>query len=261
MSQINRLIEVTERLLDKDTGCPWDLKQTHQTLTKHTLEEVHELLHAINSNDIENTKEELGDLLFQLVFYAKIAEQNQQYNFDDVINTVSDKLIRRHPHIFSGKSYANLEEQQADWQRIKLEEKGTLSTEHPLLNESYQALPSLEQGVYFQKVAAKLGFDWTEPQDTIPKIHEELDELSAEIEQGDCARLKEEYGDLLFACLNLGRKLKIDSDNALRQANLKFINRFEKIIELAGNQSNFEALSLDEKEALWQQAKALKKAQ
>lgn len=259
MSDIQSLIKVTERLLDKETGCPWDLVQTHESLCKHTIEEVHELLHAIAINDSENIKEELGDLLFQIVFYAKIAEENGQFTFADVIQNVSDKLIRRHPHIFADKTYDSLEAQQADWQRIKAEEKTHAGNNQSLLNDSYQTLPSIEQSVYFQKVAAKLGFDWQTANEVIPKIHEEVDELLQEINQPQQqqSKIEEEYGDLLFACLNLGRQLKIDSDLALRKANQKFISRFEKMIAQVGNQETFKQLSLDDKENLWQQVKQL----
>lgn len=259
MSDIQSLIKVTERLLDKETGCPWDLVQTHESLCKYTIEEVHELLHAIAINDSENIKEELGDLLFQIVFYAKIAEENGQFTFADVIQDVSDKLIRRHPHIFANKTYDSLEAQQADWQRIKAEEKAHAGNNSSLLNDSYQALPSIEQSVYFQKVAGKLGFDWQTANEVVPKIHEEVDELLQEINQPQQqqSKIEEGYGDLLFACLNLGRQLKIDSDLALRKANQKFISRFKKMITQVGNQETFKQLSLDDKENLWQQVKQL----
>lgn len=159
MSNIKNLIEITNRLRNKDNGCPWDLQQTHETLGKHTIEEVHELLHAIAGNDTENIKEELGDLLFQLVFYARIAEEDGQFNFNDVIDDICDKLTRRHPHIFAGKTYASIDEQQADWQRIKAEEKQQKADKNTdaLLDASYQSLPSIEQSIYFQKSQPNLG--------------------------------------------------------------------------------------------------------
>ncbi len=260
---INSLIDIMATLRDKENGCPWDLKQNYESIVPLTVEEVAELADAIAKDDSQNICEELGDILFHLVFYARIAEEQGDFTMQTVIDTVAEKMIRRHPHIFAGKVYANEEEQKADWHRIKAEEKAlnpdTYENLSPL--QKMDSLPAMAQSMAMQKQLAKMGFDWNNASEVFVKISEEMDEVQAEIavdrEGQNQDNITEEYGDLLFAVMNLGRKLNIDADMALRKANHKFYTRSEQMIKTAGSIEEFSQLSLDEQENLWQIAKKL----
>lgn len=256
-TDLTPLTDIMARLRDPENGCPWDLQQSHETLVSMTFEEVSELADAIAKKDAPNTCEELGDVLFHLVFYARIAEEAGDFTMQDVIDEVAAKMIRRHPHIFEGKVYANEAEQKADWHRIKAEEKALKPDAYENLSplKKMDNLPAILQSVAMQKTLAKMGFDWFDAHDVFDKIDEEIDEVKAEIKADDAEKTAEEYGDLLFAVLNLGRKLDLDPDMALRQANHKFYARSEKMIESAGDVDAFTDLSLDEKEILWQTVK------
>ncbi len=248
-TDINPLVTLMAQLRDSDNGCPWDKAQTHQSLVRMTFEETAELADAIAKSDSQNTCEELGDLLFHIVFYARIAEEAGDFNLQNVIDGIVEKMTRRHPHIFAGKVYANEAEQKADWHRIKAQEKqgrrSTLSVSTPA------NVSAIAQGIEIQKQLAHMGFDWSEAPPVFDKIHEELDELKAEIALERPETIAEEFGDVLFSVLNLGRKLGLDADMALRKANHKFAMRSAAMIERAGGEDTFAALSLDEKEALW----------
>lgn len=269
-TNIQPLIEVMAALRDPESGCSWDLQQSHDTLVSMTFEELSELADAIARGDSENTCEELGDVLFHLVFYARIAEENGDFTMQEVIDTVAEKMIRRHPHIFAGKVYANEAEQKADWDSIKAAEKSGKTIPYPTLDakQRLDSLPAIAQSLAMQKNLAKLGFDWFNAYDVFEKIDEEIHELKAEIphidnqshnqqsiEESNIDRVTEEYGDLLFAVLNLGRKLDIDPGMALRKANHKFYTRSESMISQSGNVESFANLSIDDKEALWGQVK------
>lgn len=268
-TNIQPLIDLMATLRHPENGCPWDLQQSHETLVAMSFEELSELADAIARGDSQNTCEELGDVLFHLVFYARIAEENGDFTMQTVIDTVAEKMTRRHPHIFEGKVYADEAEQKADWQRIKAEEKSGKIVPYPTLDDKQRldSLPAIAQSIAMQKNLAKLGFDWFNAHDVFDKITEEIDELKAELphvapthvddptSNTNVDRITEEYGDLLFAVLNLGRKLDIDPDMALRKANHKFYARSEGMIILADGVQNFSDLSLDEKEALWHQVK------
>lgn len=260
-TNLQPLVDIMATLRDPENGCPWDLRQSHDTLVSMTFEEVTELADAIARRDADNTCEELGDVLFHLVFYAQIAEENSDFTMQDVIDTVAKKMTRRHPHIFEGKVYANEAEQHADWERIKAEEKAEKVTPYPQLDEKNRtdSLPTMLQSLSMQEDLAKLGFDWFNAHDVFAKIDEEIAEVKAEMAQADNdEKIGEEYGDLLFAVTNLGRKLGIEPDMALRQANHKFYARSEAMIAKAGSVDGFAKLSLDDKEALWAAVKSEK---
>ncbi|PID64797.1 MAG: nucleoside triphosphate pyrophosphohydrolase, partial [Gammaproteobacteria bacterium] len=219
MNKINiqPLIELISILRDKDNGCPWDLQQTHESLVSMTFEEMSELADAIARSDTQNTCEELGDILFHLAFYARIAEENDDFCMQDVIDVTVKKMIHRHPHIFAGKVYKNTAEQKADWQRIKTEEKTGKIIPYPILDDKQKldSLPAIMQSIAMQKNLAELGFDWFDANDVFDKIAEEINEVKTELSRADNQdRVIEEYGDLLFAVLNLGRKLDINPDMA-----------------------------------------------
>lgn len=258
-TDIQPLIELMATLRHPEKGCPWDLAQSHETLVTMTFEEMTELADAIVRDDQRNICEELGDVLFHLVFYARIAEENGDFSMQDLIDDVVNKMINRHPHIFEGKVYASDEEQKADWERIKAEEKAGKTVAYPQLDAKARldSQPTIIQSMAMQKELAKLGFDWEKVDDVFAKIDEETSELRAELtdtekdKANNIAKITEEYGDLLFAVMNLGRKLDIDPDMALRQANHKFYRRSEAMVNLGGGMTAFSQLSLDEKESLW----------
>ncbi len=226
-----------------------------------TFEELSELADAIARGDTQNTCEELGDVLFHLVFYARIAEENGDFSMQDVIDSTVKKMTQRHPHIFAGKVYNNAAEQKADWEHIKAEEKTGKTLPYPILDDKQRLnnLPAMMQSIIMQKNLAKLGFDWFDAYDVFDKITEEINEIKAELSCADNQdRVIEEYGDLLFAVLNLGRKLDINPDMALRKANHKFYTRSENMIIEAGSIENFVDMSMPEKETLWVKIKQLK---
>lgn len=255
---IQPLIDLMATLRDKDKGCDWDLAQTHESLVPLTAEEALELYDAIARADIDNICEELGDVLFHLVFYARIAEEQGDFTIQQVIDGVVEKMIRRHPHIFEGKVYADAAAQKADWARIKAEEKATKTFPYPQLSPDnhYDNLPAIAQSMMMQKQLAEMGFDWFDAHSVFDKVTEEMHELQDELKQADnTARVQEEYGDLLFAVLNLGRKLAIDPDMALRKANHKFYARSEAMLAMAGGLEPFASQTMDEKEQLWREVK------
>lgn len=257
-TNIQPLIDIMATLRHPQKGCPWDLQQSHASLVSMTFEEMAELADAIAKDDSQNTCEELGDILFHLIFYARIAEESGDFSMQDVIDTVAAKMIRRHPHIFAGKVYQNTDEQKADWERIKLEEKALHPDRYRHLSplQKMDNLPAIMQSIAMQRQLAKLGFDWFNAADVFAKIHEEMRELQAEIAADDQKNITEEYGDLLFAVLNLGRKLDIDPAMTLRKANHKFYARSEQMIQQAGDVEAFAELSMDDKEALWVRVKS-----
>lgn len=261
-TNIQPLIDLMATLRHPEKGCPWDLQQSHESLVSMTFEELAELADAIAQGDMQNLCEELGDVLFHLVFYARIAEENGDFTLQTVIDEVVKKMTRRHPHIFLGKVYADANEQKADWERIKITEQKGKKKAYPMLDaasskgQKLDALPTVLQSVVMQKNLAKLGFDWFEAHDVFAKIQEEIDELKAELPQvNNIDNITEEYGDVLFAVLNLGRKLEIDPDMALRQANHKFYTRCEAMIDLAGSVANFATLPMADKASLWSAVK------
>lgn len=259
MKTITDLLELMQTLRDPETGCPWDKKQTMSSLRSHSLDEIYELLEAIDNNDLSSIQDELGDLLFHIVFYAQIASENDHFNFSDVVTSVMDKLHRRHPHVFADADISDQQQLSQQWESIKQKERQVKNGQTSLLDDVAVTLPETLRARKLQKRAASVGFDWSSPEPVVEKIKEELEELSQERETGhDMARVEEELGDILFSCVNLSRHLKCDPELALRAANRKFEKRFRYIEKtLQAQNKNLMEAGVDEMETLWQEAKKL----
>ena len=274
---INDLLYLMERLRDPETGCPWDRKQTNKTILPYTLEEAYEVADAIEQEDHQHLKEELGDLLFQVIFYAQMGKEDSHFDFEEIVSTLVAKLVRRHPHVFpDGTLQSNNKDNpiseaeiKGRWEAIKKQEREENAAAHPekanepvsILDDIPNALPALNRAEKLQKCAAGVGFDWPEAIQVLDKIEEEIAELREEIQQGNQEKIKDEMGDLLFACVNLARHLKVPSDAALRLTNLKFERRFHYIeskLNLQGK--SFDNVTLEEMDELWVEAKSLEKS-
>jgi len=259
---------VMVRLRDPKTGCPWDVEQTFATIAPYTIEEAFEVADAIARKDMAGLKEELGDLLLQVVFHARMAEEAGLFTFADVAEGIAAKMVRRHPHVFGTEKIESAAAQTEAWEKLKAAERAaTRGTEAPpsVLDGLPSGLPALKQAQKLQKRAARVGFDWTDAKDIVGKIQEELDEVRAEFGEDGAPRtsegLTDELGDLLFACVNLARKAEIDPGMALRGTNLKFERRFrrvEALLRAAGKTP--ESASLEEMEELWVRAKMEERA-
>lgn len=257
---ISTLLAIMAKLRDPDGGCPWDREQTFSTIAPYTLEEAYEVAGAIEDEDWPALKDELGDLLFQVVFHARMAEEHDLFAFGDVVDAITEKMLRRHPHVFAGHSgIETAEAQTLAWEEHKRQERG--AKRQGLLDDVPRALPALLRAVKLQKRAATVGFDWNSPAKVVEKIAEEAREVVEAQETGaDAAKIEEEFGDLLFAVANLARHLKIDPEAALRGANAKFVRRFAFIEkQLATRGTSTADATLDEMETLWQDAKTLEK--
>ncbi len=226
------------RLRDPETGCPWDIEQSFASIAPYTIEEAYEVADAIARGDIDHLKDELGDLLLQVVYHARMAEELGRFDFADVVDAITRKMVRRHPHVFEDPSLRESFEKSRVWERIKAEEKASRETGEAgsVLDDVPVALPALTRAVKLQAKAARVGFDWPSLDPVLAKAEEELDELKAARAAADAdggaastAKVVEEFGDLLFVMANLARHLKIDPETALREANLKFMRRFGKI--------------------------------
>jgi ATP diphosphatase len=255
---ISRLIEIMARLRDKDTGCPWDIEQTFQTIAPYTVEEAYEVADAITRNDMRDLRDELGDLLLQAVYHARLAEEAGAFAFPDIVEAITTKLIRRHPHVFGDADARAAGAAKGQWQKIKAEEKRERGVQPKrLLDGVPVAIPALMRAVKLQEKASTVGFDWNDPKAVLAKLREEIDEIEAELDTAAPDRLADEVGDLLFAAANLARHLDVDADQALRGTNAKFVRRFAAIEDgLAAQGRTPKEASLDEMEQLWQQAKA-----
>jgi nucleoside triphosphate diphosphatase len=261
MNNLDELLNIMEKLRDPDSGCPWDLQQSNTTILPHTLEEVYELAEAINANDYASIKDELGDLLFQIVFYAQMASEAGHFNFSDVVSNINEKLVRRHPHVFDDKQIKSADEQSVSWESIKQHEREQSGKgHHGLLDSVSNALPALVCAAKLQKKAATVGFDWGRPEPVLDKIEEEIAEIREVLAQGaDKARLEDEIGDVLFACANLARHFNIEPEIALMSSNRKFRKRFayiESQLTLQGD--TLEQASLEQMEVLWNEAKRVR---
>jgi MazG family protein len=246
------------KLRDPDGGCPWDVEQTFASIAPHTVEEAYEVADAIDQGDMEGLKDELGDLLFQVVFHAQMAGENGDFRFEDVVEAIADKMVRRHPHVFGDAKVADAEAQTVAWEEHKrLEREANNIDRESALDGVISALPALTRAQKLQKRAARVGFDWESPAPVAGKVREELAEVEAEMEGGDEGRLKDEIGDLLFCCVNLARKLEIDPEQALRDGNAKFERRFRRMEALlAEDGKNFDDFPVDEVlEVYWTRAK------
>ena len=252
LAPIDRLLRIMARLRAPD-GCPWDREQTHASLRASVIEEAYEVASAISADDQENLREELGDLLLQVVFHAQLAGERGEWDFDDAASGIVEKLVRRHPHVFGSENAANSAEVLKRWDEIKRTEKGPVH--ESVLDGIGEGLPGLLRAEKMQKRAAKVGFDWSELPPVIAKVREELAEVEAAM--SDPAKVEGEIGDLLFAVVNLARKLKVDGEVALHGATEKFASRFRKIEAIARERGlTLETMSLAEMDAIWDEVKA-----
>ena len=257
---IGRILEIMRRLRAPD-GCPWDREQTYETIAPYTIEEACEVADAIERGAMPDLKDELGDLLLQVVYHAQMAQEDGAFGFDDVVRAISDKMLRRHPHVF-GTEPGGLKADPADvdWEALKAEERAEKGeVRDSILDGIPTTLSGMTKAVSLTKRAARVGFDWTDPADVLAKLHEEAGELVAEIGQ-DPDKTEEEYGDLMFVMANLARHLKVDPETALRRANAKFDRRFRYIEQaLAARGLRPQDTSLAEMDALWDEAKRREK--
>ena len=259
---IGRLLEIMAALRTPGTGCPWDLEQDFFTIAPYTLEEAYEVVDAISRADMADLREELGDLLLQVVFHARMAQEQGAFDFGDVVEAITAKLIRRHPHVFGDLKGATTEQVNANWERIKAEEKADRGKEaaNGALAGVPVALPALTRALKLQSKASKVGFDWNDPLAVLAKIREECDEIETEIATGQRGKAAAEVGDLLFAVVNLARHLDTDPEGTLRAANEKFTRRFASIERaLAAQGKRPQDSTLAEMDALWDAAKAAEK--
>jgi ATP diphosphatase len=261
LTPIDRLLAIMARLRDPEAGCPWDLEQDFPTIVPHTIEEAYEVADAIERGQMDELKSELGDLLFQVVFYAQMARERGLYGFDDIVRALNDKMVRRHPHVFADGAVDSADAQTLAWEEQKAGEraaeaaaKGAASSQ---LDGLPLGLPALTRAAKLQKRAARIGFDWPETAQVLDKIAEEVAEVKSELTDGGAPdRLADEVGDLLFAVTNLARHLDLDPEQTLRRANAKFERRFRRLETLSAQQHGADAKpSLDQLESLWQQAK------
>lgn len=256
-SPIDQLLHLMARLRNPKNGCPWDIKQTWQTILPHTLEEVYEVADAVDRQDAAALCDELGDLLFQIVFMAQIATEQNLFNFDDIVSGITQKMIRRHPHIFAHATYATEQAQKQAWEHIKQQERATKSEQDHFFAGIPRAMPALHRSQKLQQRAALVGFDWEHWEQVIPKIQEELDEVKQAVDtQEPFKRIEEEVGDVLMGATNLARLLKVNAENALRLANRKFEQRFLRVAALLNAQGiNLEQATLEQMESAWLLAK------
>jgi len=260
---IARLIEIMAALRTPGSGCPWDLEQTFRTIAPYTLEEAYEVADAIARGDLSDLKDELGDLLLQVAFHARMAEEQGAFDFGDVVETITAKLVRRHPHVFADAEGRTAKAVEGLWERIKAEEKAERGEMAPVaaLAGVPVALPALTRALKLQDKAGGVGFDWNDPRAVLAKIREEADEIEAELDSTDKAAAAAEVGDLLFAVVNLARHLGADPEDVLRQTNLKFERRFGSIERaLAARGKTPKDATLAEMDALWDEAKTAEKS-
>ena len=243
-----------QRLRDPENGCPWDVKQDFASIAPYTIEESYEVADAIARNDMADLRDELGDLLFQVVFHAQMASELGTFDFDDVHQAVCDKMLRRHPHVFAELEIRDATHQTQVWEDYKAEERKHKG-EHSLMDGIPAGMAELQRSVKLQKRAGKVGFDWASPAPVLDKLEEELVEMKEAMDSGDRDAMEDELGDLLFAATNLARKLDIDPGTALRRGNAKFERRFRAVENAAGGQDGLQAMDLEEMETLWQQIK------
>ena len=259
---IARLIEIMAALRTPGSGCPWDLEQNFRTIAPYTIEEAYEVADAIARGDLADLKDELGDLLLQVAYHARMAEEQGAFNFADVVEGITAKMIRRHPHVFADSDGHTAEAVKGLWERIKRQEKAERGEAAPTgaLTGVPLALPALTRALKLQDKAGRVGFDWNDPRAVLAKIREEADEIEAELDGADKAKTAAEVGDLLFAVVNLARHLDADPEDILRDTNRKFERRFASIERaLAARGQTPKDASLAEMDALWDAAKAAEK--
>ncbi|RFB95437.1 nucleoside triphosphate pyrophosphohydrolase [Rhizobium leguminosarum bv. trifolii] len=269
---ISRLIEIMAALRHPETGCPWDIQQNFETIKPYTIEEAYEVSDAIERGDMDDLCDELGDLLLQVVFHARMAEEAGEFSFGDVVNAITTKMIRRHPHVFARSEADTPDAVKIQWDEIKQAEKReraerrarrgiTEDFKGGFLGSVQRSFPALTEALKLQERAAKVGFDWSAPEPILDKIEEEIHELRVALQDGDRAKVSDELGDLIFAVVNIGRHVKADPEQALRGTNTKFRRRFshiERVLDAEGE--TLEAASLERMEEIWQAAKAIERA-
>ncbi|MAI89398.1 nucleoside triphosphate pyrophosphohydrolase [Ponticaulis sp.] len=261
LSGIDQLLAIMAALRTPDTGCPWDLEQTFETIAPYTIEEAYEVADAIERKDMVELRSELGDLMFQVVFYSQMASETGEFVFNDVVAGISEKMIRRHPHVFGNADHRDADAQTVAWEEIKAAERAASSSNQQskptgALDGVANALPAVIRAEKLQKRAARVGFDWPNAKNVLEKLDEEVDEVKTAIDSGVRDDIEDEIGDLMFVLVNLCRKTGIDPEKALKRANGKFVRRFEGMESIARERDqDFGALALDEQEALWQEVK------
>ena len=272
MYQLNDLLYLMQRLRDPQTGCPWDLKQNFASIVPHTLEEAYEVADAIERNDFEQLPGELGDLLFQVVYYSQLAAEEGRFGFAEVVDSITRKLLRRHPHVFPAGDLCAVADAQSlaeaavkqRWEELKAEEraqKATVPQQLSLLDDVPTALPALSRASKLQKRAAQVGFDWPSALPVLDKVREELDEVLEAMAAQDAPAIADEVGDLLFAVVNLARHLKLDAEATLRQASSKFERRFRMIEQLLRERGQpIENCTLEQLDGLWAEVKQQEKS-
>ncbi|MBX5189243.1 nucleoside triphosphate pyrophosphohydrolase [Rhizobium sp. NZLR3b] len=271
-TEILRLIEIMAALRHPETGCPWDIEQSFETIKPYTIEEAYEVSDAIERGDMDDLCDELGDLLLQVVFHARMAEEAGEFSFGDVVNAITTKMIRRHPHVFARSAADTPDAVKRQWDEIKQAEKRERTERRSrrgitedfnggFLGSVQRSFPALTEALKLQERAAKVGFDWSAPEPILDKIEEEIGELRVALSEGDRAKVSDELGDLIFAVVNIGRHVKTDPEQALRGTNTKFRRRFshiENVLDKGGE--TLEAASLERMEEIWQAAKAIERA-
>lgn len=259
LTRIDALLRIMARLRSREGGCPWDLAQSFATIVPYTIEEAYEVADAVERGDMDDLKDELGDLLLQVVFHAQMAKEAGAFEFEDVVRAICQKMIRRHPHVFGDEDARSAGTVAGRWEEIKADERAAKGkpASASLLDDVPHALPALTRALKLQKRAAQVGFDWPSTVEVLDKLNEEMLELSREVAKGgDHDRLEDELGDMLFVYANLARHLKVDPEAALRHANAKFCRRFGRIEEkLAAQGRKPEQSSLEEMDAMWNEAK------
>ena len=256
MSDVSRLLEVMARLRDPQGGCPWDREQNFATIAPYTIEEAYEVADAIERGDMDELRDELGDLMFQVAFHARMAEEQGLFAFNDVIDAIVEKMIRRHPHVFGDAEVADAEAQTAAWEQHKAKEREA-KADASLMAGVTKGLPALSRALKLQKRAGRAGFDWSATEEVLGKLDEEIEELRHELGTGNEAAITDEIGDLLFTCVNLARHAGVDPEGALRHANTKFERRFramETVLnEMGSDIEQADAVQLDQ---AWESVKA-----
>ncbi len=253
LEQFERLLNIMDDLREK---CPWDKKQTLESLRHLTIEETYELCDAIIEGDLQELKGEIGDLMLHMVFYSKIASEKNAFDIADALEFVCDKLIHRHPHIYGGVKAESEEEVKANWEKIKLEEKGKSDKKKTVLQGVPKSMPSLVKAVRIQDKVKGVGFDWDNKEQVWDKVQEELSEFKAEVDVNDREKMEQEFGDLMFSMVNYARFIGINPEDALEKTNKKFVNRFTKMeLEIERDQKDLKEMNLDEMNVYWERAK------
>jgi ATP diphosphatase len=261
---IQTLLDIMAKLRDPESGCPWDREQDFSTIAPYTIEEAYEVADAIQHGDLGELRDELGDLLLQVVFHARMAEEAGAFAFADVVAAICDKMVRRHPHVFAGARVDGAEAQREAWEQAKERERAAKRRSPAggsLLDDVPRGMAELQRAVKLQERAARIGFDWASPEPVLDKFAEEVEELRAAMQSGQAEDTEDELGDLLFVVTNLARQLDIDPARALRRANAKFELRFRALEQAAGSREALQAMSLEQMEDLWQQVKRAQRTQ